>query len=210
LQYVNRCGARRLAATWETIMSNHATYPAYPQRILVPHACYLAYAPRGAGVMCALCYFVDDPHVFGWWIGARGFELMPAYFMLESFYSAAQTRFFATEGSDLYGSWRFDYERDPPELADPVPVEDSVCHRLEALQSEFAAEWLFFADDPNCAAETADYEAAGLPVQAANIRYRRLKRFETGRPVWTFASPEADLNLVDYLRARWPLDHKPD
>ena len=191
-------------------MSNHATYSAYPQRVLVPHASYLAYAPRGAGVLCALCYFTENPHVCGWWTGARGLEFAPGYFMLESFYSTAETRFFAAAGGDLYGGWRYDYERDPPELSDPVPVDDGICHRLEALQSAFAAEWLFLADDPDSAPEIAEYEAAGLPVQPVNIRYRRLKRFEAGRPVWTFASADADLNLVAYLRSRWPLDHGPD
>jgi hypothetical protein len=110
-------------------MSNHATYSAYPQRILVPHASYLAYAPRGAGVLCALCYFTENPHVCGWWTGARGLEFAPGYFMLESFYSTAGTRFFAAAGGDLYGGWRCDYERDPPELSDPVPVDDGICHR---------------------------------------------------------------------------------
>jgi hypothetical protein len=146
-------------------MSNHATYSAYPQRILVPHASYLAYAPRGAGVLCALCYFTANTHVCGWWTGARGLEFAPGYFMLESFYATAGTRFFAAAGGDLYGGWRCDYERDPPELSDPVPVDDGICHRLEALQSAFAAEWLFLADDPASAPEIAEYEAAGLPVQ---------------------------------------------
>ena len=32
---------------------------------------YLAFAPRGPGLMCALLYFFDDHNVYGWYTGSR-------------------------------------------------------------------------------------------------------------------------------------------
>ena len=66
--------------------------------------------------MCALFYFVLDNNVYGWWTGFHDYRYLPAYFELESFYSAADTVFLATEGSDLYGGWRYDYSRSAPAL----------------------------------------------------------------------------------------------
>ena len=41
---------------------------------------YIAYAPFGAGLMCAAVYFEHGTDVVGWWIGARGYEYHSAYF----------------------------------------------------------------------------------------------------------------------------------
>jgi hypothetical protein len=43
-----------------------------------------------------------------------------------------------------------------------------------------------------------------------NIQRRKLARFDTHDVVWTYASPKADSNVIDYLRQRWPLDYRLD
>ena len=55
-----------------------------------PHV-HFAYAPRGAGLLCALFWFVSDDHVYGWFTGAKAHEHPAAFFMLEHYYSARQT-----------------------------------------------------------------------------------------------------------------------
>ena len=77
------------------------------------HEAFLAYAPRGAGLLCAVCYFKDENGVdlSGWWIGFKDHGYVPAYFTLQNFYTLVDTAFLATEGSDLYGGWRYNYSR---------------------------------------------------------------------------------------------------
>ena len=191
-------------------MSQHAVYATYPKRIVIPHTTHLAYEPAERKLLCALFYFNEQRHAYGWWIGARGAAFESSYFMLENFYSDHGTRFFATRGGDLYGGWVFDYARESAELADTVPAEGEFCHRLEALQSEFAAEWLFFRDDPAAAAEVAEYEKAGLMVRTVNLQIRHLGRLERHGKYWTYSSHDADGNLIDYLRQSWPLDYRFD
>lgn len=51
-------------------------------------------------------------------------------------------------------------------------------------------------------------EKAGLPVKPVNVREQRLHKFERHSPVWTHAPPATDLNIIDFLRQRWPLDYR--
>jgi len=191
-------------------MSTHATYAAYPTRTIVPHESFLAYAPRGPGVMCALFYFAAERDIYGWWIGSAGGEFLPAYFLLKDFFSADDNHCYATRGGDLYGGWHYDYEREQPALAEPLAGDDAPRHLLQELQHEFCREWLYFADDPAAAAEVAESERYGFPVQPVNIQRRKLARFDTHDVVWTYASPKADSNVIDYLSQRWPLDYRLD
>ena len=54
---------------------------------------FIAYAPYGVGLMCALIYFERGADVYGWWIGARDAEWHTAYFKLEDFFTTRPTRF---------------------------------------------------------------------------------------------------------------------
>ena len=171
-------------------------------------ATYFAYDPTGPGVMCALFYLAHDDDVYGWWIGAEEGRYPPAFFMLEKFYSDGETRLYATQGNDAYGGCRVDYTMGCRPLADPLPLPQDICHELEQHQSAFVQEWLFFADESETAAEIDALEKAGLTVKPVNIREKRLHKFERRDPVWTYASPATYLNIIDFLRQRWPLDYR--
>ena len=57
------------------------------------HECFLAYAPRGAGLLCAVTYVSGEPDIVGWFVGAKGPLYPSAYFRVENFFSAEQKRF---------------------------------------------------------------------------------------------------------------------
>jgi len=167
---------------------------------------YLAYAPRGVGVMCALFYILVGKDVYGWWIGARDGEFAPAFFMLEGFFTREDTVFYATRGSDLYGGWVFDYSAPHPELDKPVEIDREVGHQLEQMQSAFADEWLFFDGDRHVEDELAAYTRDDLVVQVVNIRNARFHKFDQTDLVWSYVSPGFDRDVLNYLMDHWPLD----
>ncbi len=170
---------------------------------------YIAYAPHGVGLMCAVAYFERDTDVVGWWTGACGYEYHSAYFKLEKFFSTKPTRFYATGGTDLYGGWKLLYSAREPVLDKPVPVEEEVCHELDRVQGMFVTEWLFFEDDASAEAERKVYEELRLPLQHVNIRSKRLGKFDKSQPVWIYRSHDFDLDVIDYLQRYWPLDYRP-
>ena len=179
-----------------------------PEAYLATQPEYLiAYAPRGPGLECALVYFVQGDDVYGWWIGFKDYAYPSAYFKLEQFFSDQRTQFFATEGNDLYGGWRYAHSRSEPQLADPIAVPDEICHKLQQLQDGFAAEWLWFRGQPGSEAEAAAFERAELAVEDVNVRHRMLGRLRKEEPVWTFHSHGLSHDVVDYLAQRWPLDY---
>jgi hypothetical protein len=168
---------------------------------------YFAYVPRGAGVLCALFYYVAGNNLFGWYTGSAEGEYPQIFFMLENFYSTQQTYFYRSLEDDVYGKWvRQTDEGTIP--ANPVGlVPDAACHELERLQSLFTGEWLFYADDAAEADEFAAYREQGLPVQAINIRHRKLNKLDQRDLIWTYAAPAVDMNVISYLQRHWPLDH---
>jgi hypothetical protein len=173
-------------------------------------ATYLTYAPRGPGLLCAVVYTVADKDVCGWWIGSQEGEFSSAFFMLENYYSIQRARFYASRGSDIYGGWQFDYTASPPELEEPLPVAEEMCHALNGLQSAFVAEWLFFAGDDAAAGEAAAYERSELALRQVNIRSARLNKLDKGDAVWSHASHGLDLRVIDTLKKGWPLDFRSD
>jgi len=173
-------------------------------------AVFLAYAPRGAGLLCAVVYWARGEHVTGWWTGSAEGEARSAYFLAENFFGSGNRTLLATQGNDLYGGWHYDFSRSEPALADPIPCEDGPCHDLERLQFQFAHEWLVFAEEGEAAAEQARYAEAELSTGPVLIRHRMLNKFTKGDAVWTYGSPTLDLNIIDFLAARWPLDYRSD
>jgi hypothetical protein len=167
-----------------------------------PHA-YLAYAPRGAGVASALFYVAHKENVYGWYIGACGYAYPAAFFALERFYSTHATTFCRSVEDEMYGPWVEDFAPVTTDIRCPVP--EALCHELDRLQAAFVHEWLFFPED---AENAAAYQSLGLPVQAVNIRADQFNRFVREQPVWTYASPGTDLNVLSYLKRSWPLDDK--
>lgn len=168
----------------------------------------VAYAPYGVGVMCALFYFERGADVYGWWIGARDLEWHSAYFKLEDFFTRKPTRFYASEGTDLYGGWKYCYSDPEPALDRPVAVADEAAHELERVQDMFVAEWLFFGDDPDADAERRAYDEYRLPLAHVNVRARRLNKLDKHQAVWTWRSHDLDAGVLDYLARHWPLDYR--
>jgi hypothetical protein len=168
---------------------------------------YIAYAPRGPGLECAVVYFTEAEHVYGWWIGFKDYQYPCAFFMLEHFFTARDRAFYATEGSDIYGGWRYLHSCREPRLDTPIRVDDAICHKLDRLQDAFVNQWLWFRGDSGSEAEAAAYEQAELAVQDVNLQCRHLSRLHKDAPVWTDESHDLNLDVLDYLAACWSLDY---
>jgi len=151
---------------------------------------FLAYAPRGPGLRCALAYLKDGRDVYGWFTGL-GEDGMRAsrYFLLENFYANAPTRYEATE--ELHSDW---------------PLGEARRHELARLQEAFAHEWLAWGED----AEVRAYDAAELAVGEVNVRFERLAKFSRLQPNWTYYSPGFERAVLNALAKRWPLDYESD
>jgi hypothetical protein len=169
---------------------------------------YIAYSPRGAGLECAVVYFVQGEDVYGWWIGFRDYAYPSAYFKLERFFSPGSSPLYATEGGDVYGGWRYLYSQREPKLPRPIAIDDEICHKLEQLQDGFANEWLWFSGQPGSATEVANYARDELAVEEVNLRHRHLGKLRKEAPVWTHASHDLSLDITDYLAQRWPLSYR--
>jgi hypothetical protein len=171
---------------------------------------HLAYAPRGAGVLCALFWFVAEDHVYGWFTGAKAHEHPASYFMLEHYYSTRPTVCYCSAQDDPYGDWLIASSGGKSRTARRVPVSMELCRELGRMQDAFVREWLFFEGTPEFEAQAAALRARELPALAMNIRPSKLGKLVTGQPVWTFSSPGADAHIVRFLGERWPLDYQPD
>jgi hypothetical protein len=171
---------------------------------------HIAYAPRGAGVLCATFWLEQRKDVFGWFTGAKAHEHPAAFFMLGGFHSAADPTCYRSAESDVYGSWLVMSQAGERPIDPPSPLPDAVGHELERLQDAFVTEWLIY-DDP--AADRSEIERLhdlGLPVLDLNIRPSKISKLRTDAAVWTYSSPGADLNGMRFLAARWPLDYRPE
>jgi len=175
--------------------------------MIEPHV-HVAYAHRGAGVLCAAFWFAQGESVYGWFTGARAHEHPASFFMLEHYYSTRETVCYRSVEDDVYGQWVAASTAGEKKIDRPVPVPEVLCHELERLQDAFVREWLFFDEDP--AQEAAALRARELPVLAVNLRSGKLGKLATGAPVWTYTSPGADMHPLVFLSNRWPLDYVPD
>jgi hypothetical protein len=169
--------------------------------------CFIAYAPQGGGLLCAVTYVADGKDISGWFVGLKDYAYPSAYFRIENFFSVGDKRFFATDGSDIYGGWRFDYAKSHPELDPPVAVDDALCHRLDMLEDAFAGEWLVFEDDERFAAEETAYAADDIATGGVLVHHAKLTKFDREKPVWTFYSHGFNDEVLNYMAPRWPLDY---
>jgi hypothetical protein len=137
-----------------------------------PHL-FLAYAPRGAGLRCALAYFASERDVYGWFTGPRAdASIASCFFLAEDFYTNRPSRYAAVEQPELHSAW---------------PLGETRRHELARMQEAVAREWLFYRDDTRAAAELQAYAAAELAAGDVNVRFERLARFSTLQPNWTAA-----------------------
>jgi len=168
---------------------------------------YITYTPRGAGLLCAVVFRVMDKDVYGWWTGFKDAAFASAFFKLEDFYSTEDTVFYATEGSDIYGGWRYNYAASRPELGKGIAVEEEACHILEQLQDQFFSQWLFTPVEPGVAGELAAYRQMELPTQEINIKHRMLNKLDKRDVIWTYLSKDLDMQVINYMMVRWPLEY---
>jgi hypothetical protein len=177
--------------------------------MIEPHV-HIAFAPRGAGLLCAMFWFEQGKNVFGWFTGARAHERPASFFMLEHYYSTRETAYYRSVQDDVYGDWVIASAAGESGIDRPISVREPVCHVLERFQDAVAREWLSYEGDSDYEREAAVLRARERPVLAVNVRSHRLNKLSTGAPVQTYTSPGADLRVVVYLSKRWPLDYAPD
>ncbi|MBI2312278.1 MAG: hypothetical protein HYU77_07250 [Betaproteobacteria bacterium] len=170
---------------------------------------HIAFAPQGAGLLCALVYLERGDDVYGWFTGARNSDFTNAFFKLQDFYAASGGPvFYATEGMDLYGGWKYEYSVSAPELARPIPMTDDAAHELDRLQDVFTREWLFCEWEPGAAREIQGYRKLKLPVQRINVRTKALNRLDRSDAIWLYRSHDFAAPVLEYLAPRWPLDYR--
>jgi hypothetical protein len=156
-----------------------------------PHI-FIAYAPRGAGLRCALAYLASERDVYGWYTGPRDDTSFAAqYFLIEDFYTKRPARDAAVDQADLHLPWALDEARR---------------HELARMQEAFAREWLLYRDDSRAAAELALYAKAELAAGEVNLRFERIAKLSTLQPNWTYYSSGFERSVLRHLAKRWPLE----
>lgn len=170
---------------------------------------YLAFAPHGPGLMCALLYFLDERSVYGWYIGSRAGEFPARFFMLEDYFSPQETRYYVSAADDVYSGWVHRAKGGETPLDPPAPVPESLLHELERLQDAFAREWLVYSGDTHADENARAYAEREVAFGAVALRADKLGKLRAGAAVWTYASPGCDLNIVEHLRRHWSLDYQP-
>lgn len=156
---------------------------------------FIAYAPRGAGLRCALAYLEDASDVYGWFAGPRHDASVAAcYFLLENFHATVRMRYEEVEQSALHSAWSLCEERR---------------HELAALQDTFMREWLFYRDEPRAQAQLLAYGEAELAAAEINLRFERLRRLSKLQPNWTYFSPRFERGVLRALTSYWPLEYRP-
>jgi hypothetical protein len=156
---------------------------------------FLAYAPRGSGLRCAIAYLAEAADAYGWFTGPRDdTRVASAFFVFEGLYRAGAARYEAVAPEALHSDWL---------LAEPRR------HELARLQERFAREWLFYRDDPRAAKELQAYADAELACGEVNVRFARLAKLDKRQPNWTFYSPGFERTVLRRLAKRWPLEYRP-
>ena len=157
---------------------------------------YIAYAPRGAGLRCALAYLASERDVYGWFTGPRADGGVAAeFYLVEDFYTNRPARYEAVGTAALHSGWSLDEVRR---------------HEAAQMQEAFAREWLFYRDDPRAAAELEAYAEAELAAGEVNLRFERLAKLSTLQPNWTYYSPQFGRSVLRHLAKRWPLEYRLD
>jgi hypothetical protein len=169
---------------------------------------FLAYAPRGAGLLCAVVYIESGEDVVGWFTGNRDYRAENAFFWLKGFFSAGGIELYVSEGMDLHGGWKYDLSRGRQELDRPLAIGEDLLQVLDDMQGKFAGEWLFYQSDPIATRQIQAFEEMGLPVQATNVQAKKLNKFDQSDAVWRYYSVAFQHPVLSYLSTRWPLDYR--
>jgi hypothetical protein len=161
------------------------------------HKVYIAYSQGDSNFVTAMFYVEVDIDIYGWHMVARDHQVNTSFFMIENFYDDCTPNLYRSLANDVYELWVPDYP--PANATIRCPIPDAVMHELERIQSHFIQEWLFFDGDPDIGSEIAAYRSCGLPVQAANIKYRKLNKFDKEAEIWTHKTPGADFNIPVFI-----------
>ena len=157
---------------------------------------FVAYAPRGAGLRCAIAYLEGGPDIYGWFSGPRhDLSIAGCYFLLGDFHASAPLRYEVVDQTGLHSAWSLDEPRR---------------HELARLQDAFAREWLLHPDAPDAATELAAYREAELAIGAIGLRYARLAKLSKLQPNWTYYTPRFERSVLRHLAGRWSLEYRPD
>jgi hypothetical protein len=157
---------------------------------------FIAYAPRGAGLRCALAYLESKRDVYGWYTGPRADGGVAAqYFLSEDFHTMRPARDEFVDHAELHSRWALDEPRR---------------HELARMQEAFAHEWLLYRDDPRAARELASYARAELAAGEVNLRFERIAKLSVLQPNWTYYSPGCERSVLRHLAKRWPLEYRGD
>lgn len=157
---------------------------------------FIAYAPRGAGLRCAVAYLSARRDVYGWYTGPRpDAEIASRCFLLEEYYADRETRYESVDLADLHSAWSLDEARR---------------HELARMQEAFAREWLFYGDDAHASAERRAYAEGELAAgDAVGVHFERLGKFCRLQPNWTYYTAHFEHSVLRHLAKRWPLEFRP-
>ena len=157
---------------------------------------FIAYAPRGVGLRCAVAYLASGRDAYGWFTGPRlDLTVASRCFLLEDFYSAGPVRHDEVDLADLHSGWSLGETRR---------------HDLARLQEKFAREWLCYRADAWAAADFDAYARAELAAGEVSVRFGRLAVFSRLQPNWTFYSRNFEHAVLRHLARRWPLEYAID
>ena len=157
---------------------------------------FIAYAPRGIGLRCAVAYLAAGRDAYGWFTGpCLDLAVASRYFLLEDFYSAGPVRHAEVDVADLHCAW---------------PLAEPRRHELARLHASFIREWLCYRADAWAASDFDAYSRAELAAGEVAVRFGRLALFSKLQPNWTFYSRGFEHSVLRQLARRWPLEYAID
>jgi hypothetical protein len=166
----------------------------------------LRYSPDKTGFVSALFYIELGVDVYGWYAESLGRRFSSAFFMLENFYANRPAVLYQSMEDDVYGMWISDSPMTDHEIRCPLP--EPVPHELERIQSQFVQEWLFFENDPAAATELAVYRNRDLPLQAVNIKPRKLQRLGKTGGNWEHNTSGSNADIFELMHKRWNVNQR--
>ncbi len=142
---------------------------------------FLAHAPRGCGLRCALAYLSDERDVYGWFTGPRtDGSVASAFFLIGDYFANRPASYESVTQGDLHSDWGLDEARR---------------HELARLQDAFVREWL-------------QENAVPAGWTGPQVREDRLAKFWKLQPNWTYYSTGFVHGVLRFLARRWPLDYR--
>lgn len=165
---------------------------------------YIAWAPRGDGLTAALFYVVREAAVSGWLAREHDKHCLSAFFVLDDRSGSPRARFRRSVSDKIDSRWIEHATPLSAEIACPMSAPDR--RWLSHLQAAYVRRWFFRADDAGEGDEVVAYASQGLPLHPLNLRSTQFGHFDRRRPVWVYASPAIDFDLVLYLKRRLPQD----